>query len=416
MRAALSSRLPDAEILTHAEFRKRSLDYWLFETGAGAALIAGAALGIIVGIVIVAQTLYASTKDHLNEFATLRALGASAGYINKVILMQAVLSALIGYLLGMALSLVVIWASQELDPADRHDAGPRRHAVRADRRHVRARRHVRHLQSDPYRPGRGVQPLTVTPLLEKKTMTHSGITMLEARDITKVYRSGAGDVMPLKGVNVDLMAGELTLLMGPSGSGKTTLLSILGCILSPTSGTLRLAGIPTKGLNAEGMADLRRKHVGFVFQAYNLVPTLTALENVMLALDLRGASLADQPYLAWEALDAVGLSHRAHVSPSKLSGGEKQRVSIARALAGSPSVILADEPTAALDSENGKAVMALLAEVAKDTRRAVLVVTHDHRTLEYGDRMIRIEDGRIASRARRRPTSARGEFDLIEAA
>ena len=117
--------------------------------------------------------------------------------------------------------------------------------------------------------------------------------MLEARDITKVYRSGAGDVMPLKGVNVDLMAGELTLLMGPSGSGKTTLLSILGCILSPTSGTLRLAGIPTKGLNAEGMADLRRKHVGFVFQAYNLVPTLTALENVMLALDLRGASLAD---------------------------------------------------------------------------------------------------------------------------
>jgi putative ABC transport system permease protein len=113
VRAALGSRLPDAEILTHAEFRKRSLDYWLFETGAGAALIAGAALGIIVGIVIVAQTLYASTKDHLNEFATLRALGASAGYINKVILMQAVLSALIGYLLGMALSLVVIWASQD---------------------------------------------------------------------------------------------------------------------------------------------------------------------------------------------------------------------------------------------------------------------------------------------------------------
>ena len=130
-----------------------------------------------------------------------------------------------------------------------------------------------------------------------------------------------------------------------------------------------------------------------MFQAYNLVPTLTALENVMLALDLRGASLADAPYLAWEALDAVGLSHRAHTSPSKLSGGEKQRVAIARALAGSPSVILADEPTAALDSENGKAVMELLAEVAKDTRRAVLVVTHDHRTLEYGDRMIRIEDG-----------------------
>ena len=125
----------------------------------------------------------------------------------------------------------------------------------------------------------------------------------------------------------------------------------------------------------------------------------------MLALDLRGASRAEAPDLAWEALAAVRLSHRANVMPSKLSGGEKQRVSIARALAGAPSVILADEPTAALDSENGQAVMALLSEVAKDTRRAVLVVTHDHRTLKYGDRMIRIEDGRIASRARRRSMS-----------
>lgn len=241
-------------------------------------------------------------------------------------------------------------------------------------------------------------------------MTHHPY-MLEARDITKVYRSGAGDIMPLKGVSVELAPGELTLLMGPSGSGKTTLLSILGCILAPTSGTLRIAGHSTEGLSAEGMANLRRRHVGFVFQSYNLVPTLTALENVMLALDLRGASRADAPDLAWEALDSVRLTHRANVMPSKLSGGEKQRVSIARALAGAPSVILADEPTAALDSENGQAVMALLADVAKDTRRAVLVVTHDHRTLKYGDRMIRIEDGRIASRARRRLSSmSEGEF------
>jgi putative ABC transport system ATP-binding protein len=247
-------------------------------------------------------------------------------------------------------------------------------------------------------------------------MTDTGTPMLEARDITKVFNTGAGQVMPLKGVNVDLMPGELTLLMGPSGSGKTTLLSIMGCILSPNQGSLRIAGRSTQGLNREGLANLRRKNIGFVFQAYNLVPTLTALENVMLALDLRGASMADAPDLAYEALEAVGLSHRAHASPSKMSGGEKQRVAIARALAGSPSVILADEPTAALDSENGQAVMALLAEVAKDTRRAVMVVTHDHRTLEYGDRMIRIEDGRIVSRARRRPTSPRGEFDLIEAA
>jgi putative ABC transport system ATP-binding protein len=233
-------------------------------------------------------------------------------------------------------------------------------------------------------------------------MTQDLSPILEARGIVKTLGHGAAQVQALKGVNFDLMPGELTLLMGPSGSGKTTLLSILGCILTPTSGSLQIAGHSTEGLNAEGMADLRRRHVGFVFQAYNLVPTLTAIENVMLALDLRGVSLADAPDLAAEALDAVGLSHRADASPSKMSGGEKQRVAIARALAGSPSVILADEPTAALDAQNGMAVMELLAEVAKDTRRGVLAVTHDHRTLEYADRIIRIEDGRIVGRARRR--------------
>jgi putative ABC transport system ATP-binding protein len=226
--------------------------------------------------------------------------------------------------------------------------------------------------------------------------------MLEARSIEKVLGVGASQVKALKGVNLELMPGELTLLMGPSGSGKTTLLSILGCILTPSAGSLAIAGRSTAGLSPEGMADLRRKHVGFVFQSYNLVPTLSAAENVMLALDLRGVALADAPLLAGRALAAVGLSHRAHAHPSKLSGGEKQRVAIARALAGSPSVILADEPTAALDSENGKAVMALLSQVAKDTTRAVLVVTHDHRTLAYGDRLIRIEDGKIVGRARRR--------------
>jgi putative ABC transport system ATP-binding protein len=241
--------------------------------------------------------------------------------------------------------------------------------------------------------------------------------ILEAKGIVKRLGSGAAEVQALKGVNLDLMPGELTLLMGPSGSGKTTLLSILGCILTPNAGSLRIGDCETAGLDAEGMADLRRRHVGFVFQAYNLVPTLNAAENVMLALDLRGAALAQAPALAAEALRQVGLSHRAHANPSKLSGGEKQRVAIARALAGSPSVILADEPTAALDSENGKAVMALLSQVAKDSRRGVLVVTHDHRTLAYADRLIRIEDGKIVGRARRRMQSAgSAPARLLEAA
>jgi putative ABC transport system ATP-binding protein len=221
--------------------------------------------------------------------------------------------------------------------------------------------------------------------------------LLEAKGIIKVFGSGESEVRPLKGIDLKLRAGELTLLMGPSGSGKTTLLSILGCILSPTSGALNLVGHSTEGLNAEGLANLRRKHVGFVFQGYNLFPTMTASENVMLALDVRAAPVVDPPAHAVAALSAVGLAHRAKAFPAKLSGGEKQRVAIARALAGKPAVILADEPTAALDAENGRAVMALLSEVAKDPNRAVLAVTHDHRTLAYADRIVRIEDGYIVS-------------------
>ena len=221
--------------------------------------------------------------------------------------------------------------------------------------------------------------------------------LLEARNIKRSIGTGAGELHILKGVSLDLKAGELTLLMGPSGSGKTTLLSILGCILTATSGELLLAGQQVVGLAPEKLADIRRRHVGFIFQSYNLFPTLTALENVMVALDVRDAYSADPVEMARNALRAVGLSHRIDAYPSKLSGGEKQRVAIARSLAGSPSVILADEPTAALDSENGQAVMELLSEVSKDPTRAVLAVTHDHRILRYADRIIRIEDGMIVS-------------------
>jgi putative ABC transport system ATP-binding protein len=219
--------------------------------------------------------------------------------------------------------------------------------------------------------------------------------LLEARNIVKTIGTGAGELHILKGVSMDLRPGELTLLMGPSGSGKTTLLSILGCILTATSGELHLAGMQAVGQSSEELAEIRRQHVGFVFQSYNLFPTLTAIENVLVALDVRDARSLDPMETAAQALKAVGLGHRMHTFPSKLSGGEKQRVAIARSLAGRPSVVLADEPTAALDSENGKAVMELLKEVAKDPTRAVMAVTHDHRTLHYADRIITIEDGRI---------------------
>ena len=231
--------------------------------------------------------------------------------------------------------------------------------------------------------------------------------ILAAKGIVMELGQGAGKVRALKGVDLTLTAGELTLLMGPSGSGKTTLLSILGCILSPTEGKLAILGQPTESLDAEALARLRRRHIGFVFQSYNLFPTLNATENVRLALDVRGLRGRAATEEARRALDAVGLGHRLKGYPSNLSGGEQQRVAIARALAGSPELLLADEPTAALDAENGQNVMALLADLARDSSRAILAVTHDNRTLRYANRIVHIEDGRIVGEERQTPEHRR---------
>jgi len=224
---------------------------------------------------------------------------------------------------------------------------------------------------------------------------------LEADKIVKELGRGAGKVMALKGVSLSLKPGELTLLMGPSGSGKTTLLSILGCILTQTSGEIRVAGQSTTGLGAEALASLRRAHIGYIFQSYNLFPTLNALENVRIALDVLGQKGYAASQRAEEVLHEVGLGHRLKNYPGNLSGGEQQRVAVARAIASSPSVVLADEPTAALDSENGHAVMELLARIAREQKRSVLAVTHDPRTLGYADRVVRIEDGLIVGEERR---------------
>jgi putative ABC transport system ATP-binding protein len=225
-------------------------------------------------------------------------------------------------------------------------------------------------------------------------MTNS---MIEAAEIVKTLGEGAGRVEALKGISLSLAGGELTLLMGPSGSGKTTLLSVLGCMLSPTSGTVQIRGRSTSGLDSEALAELRRDNVGFVFQSYHLFPTLTAAENVRLALDVRGERSPLARAKAEKALETVGLAHKAKAFPRELSGGEQQRVAVARAIVGDASLILADEPTAALDSENGQAVMTVLAEIAKNPARALFIVTHDPRIMPFADRILRIEDGRIVS-------------------
>jgi putative ABC transport system ATP-binding protein len=192
-------------------------------------------------------------------------------------------------------------------------------------------------------------------------------------------------------------AGEVVLLMGPSGSGKTTLLSILGCILAPSAGSVAILGRDTVGLPEAELAKVRLAHFGFIFQGYNLFPTLYAEENVRVALDLRGVARADAVERSRAALDAVGLGDKYRMLPRDLSGGQKQRVAIARALVAEPEILLADEPTAALDSETGRAVIALLRDLAVSHGRSVVIVTHDARITAFADRVIRIEDGRIAA-------------------
>lgn len=220
--------------------------------------------------------------------------------------------------------------------------------------------------------------------------------VIRACGLSKVYREGATELRALNDVSLDIQAGQLTLLMGPSGSGKTTLLSILGCILRATEGRLELLGEEVSALPEKELPRVRREAIGFVFQGFNLFPALTAAENVALALDLRGVHGEPARNRAEALLQEVGLRERMHAFPADLSGGQKQRVAIARALASNPPILLADEPTAALDSTSGRTVIELLQRLAHQNGRAVVMVTHDPRVLSYGDRILHLEDGRLS--------------------
>lgn len=222
--------------------------------------------------------------------------------------------------------------------------------------------------------------------------------IISVRGLTKTYTEGAATVPALRGVDLDVYPGEVVLLMGPSGSGKTTLLSIMGGILSASSGSVRIAGSEITRLGEKELPRVRLEHIGFVFQGFNLFPTLTAGENVELMLDLSGVRGAAAKMRARELLVQVGLGDKYETFPADLSGGQKQRIAIARALAGDPDIILADEPTAALDSHTGRAMMEMMRDLAHERGRAVVIVTHDARVLEFADQRVMIEDGMIASR------------------
>jgi putative ABC transport system ATP-binding protein len=220
-------------------------------------------------------------------------------------------------------------------------------------------------------------------------------TALELQHVSKIYQAGGVDLVAVDAVSLVIARGEVVAIMGPSGSGKTTLLSIMGCILRPTSGEILISGQPVSGLGESELPYVRRRHFGFVFQSFNLFPALTVVENVEIALRLKGWAAARRRAHAGELLQKVGLAARMDAYPRDLSGGQKQRVAIARALAGEPELILADEPTANLDSRMREEIMEMCRQLVRHENKAVVIVTHDPQVGEAADRTLRMHDGRL---------------------
>ncbi len=227
--------------------------------------------------------------------------------------------------------------------------------------------------------------------------------VIDVQDLVHVYRRGSVDVPALRGVTFQIRRGEYVSLMGPSGSGKSTLMHILGCLLTPTSGSYRLDGVETVHLREEERARIRREKIGFVFQQFNLLPRLTLLQNVALPMMYAGVPRRKREERARRLLERVGLGHRLHHTPTEISGGEAQRVAIARALANDPSLILADEPTGNLDTRTGEEILALF-DALHQEGRTLLMVTHDPEVARRAQRILRMRDGRLEVE----PVSTRG--------
>jgi putative ABC transport system ATP-binding protein len=219
------------------------------------------------------------------------------------------------------------------------------------------------------------------------------VRRVEVRGVTLAFGSGSARMRALDHVDLTLQGGVLNVVAGPSGSGKTSLLSIMGAMIAPDAGAIVVDDADIAALDAAARSAFRREKIGYVFQSFRLMPALNAEENIRLSLEVR--RVADQQRRAQDALAQVGLAAKAHLRPDELSGGEKQRVAVARALAHGPAILLADEPTASLDTANGQQVIGLLAELARDEDRVVVVVTHDPRVISFAGRIIELQDGRV---------------------
>ncbi len=232
-------------------------------------------------------------------------------------------------------------------------------------------------------------------------------TIINLKNVKKAYVMGQVEVPALRGINLEIKKGEFLAIVGPSGSGKSTLLNMVGCLDVPTTGVIELEGVNIKELSESDLAQIRGKKIGFVFQFFNLIPTLTALENVTLPLIFQEVSKEEREERARTILKQVGLEKRMHHRPGELSGGEQQRVAIARALIVEPDVILADEPTGNLDLKTGEGIMAMLEKIHEEKKKTIITVTHERFIAQYAHRIVQIRDGMVVSDRSREHTDLR---------
>lgn len=228
-------------------------------------------------------------------------------------------------------------------------------------------------------------------------MENQELAIIKLEDVWKIYHMGEVEVPALRGLNLEVYPGEFVAIMGPSGSGKSTAMNMIGCLDVPTRGHIFLEGQDISRLHESDLAQIRGKKIGFIFQTFNLMPGLTALENVMLPMAFQGIPRYERERRAEKLLGLVGLGDRINHKPTELSGGQQQRVAIARSLANNPEVILADEPTGNLDTRTGKEVMKMLSNLHREEKKVIIMVTHDQDISQYAERVLHLRDGRIVS-------------------
>jgi putative ABC transport system ATP-binding protein len=235
-------------------------------------------------------------------------------------------------------------------------------------------------------------------LRDDERVTDHSQPAVRLTNVTKSYRAGRTEVRALRGISLSIPARRFTMVVGPSGSGKTTLLNLVGCIDAPTSGAVEIAGRPIARLSDDALSDFRARNIGFIFQGFSLIPVLSAYENVEYPLLLTGLAAAERRRATLGMLEAVGLADQARQRPNQLSGGQKQRVAIARALVKQPAIVLADEPTANLDSATGAAIIALMRRMQSDAHTTFIFSTHDAQLISHADEIFAIRDGVLAAR------------------